>query len=525
MLEETLNRMRQAIGSGDFSQAEELGKSQIANHPDSLPLLKGLAIAIGLQNRSADALVFFNQAHKLAPDDIDIMYNIATLTLELGQLNTARKMFEDLYSRNINQPEIYMNYINVLIGLHETKVAENICQEAIDLFPNNPDLIATVVSVYELNNDLEKAEHLLDQTPKSDVVWLMTARVKRRLECFNEAMDAINFCNPEKLDMRSLSEFHWEKAMIQEKHKQFDQAWQNFSYANEAFSKIEKTKTVDASIFWQEIEWLQDIARKGLPCFPDCQQMQNDPVFFVGFPRSGTTLMEQILKAHSKIITTEEESPLENLLGEIRQDHFIGDFFEKMDEETLERLRARFWQISEEIVGKIDNKVLLDKLPLNILWVQIIRILFPKSKIVVAYRDPRDVCISAFIQKFRPNAAMVNFLDWHQTAKTYDAVMNVWFSVKENLEGPIFEYRYEDLTDDYLKVVEALLDYLNLEIEPNIKDYRVQAKNRVIKTPSYREVVNPINKNAVERWKNYPSQTAEVSPVLQKWIDKLSYES
>jgi tetratricopeptide (TPR) repeat protein len=522
MLEETLNKMRQAIGSGQFFQAEEMGKSIEAQFPKSLPLIKGLAISLGLQKKNEDALAYFKKAHALDPDDADVMYNIATLTLQLGRFENARLMFEELYSKQIKSGGIYLNYINTLIALHDTKRAAELCREALDFYPANEALLTTALSVYEQNNDLADAELLLKTAVDTDLVLVMKARIKRRLQRYDEALGAINTCDPDKLDETSKNEFFWEKGMVLEKHRRFDEAWAAFTKANHGFARAENSQRVDREIFWQELEWLHEVATQGLPTFPLTDQGRKPPVFFVGFPRSGTTLMEQILKAHSQIVTTEEDSPVEKLLAEIRNEATIDEVLQNIDGDTLNRLRVRFWEISEAIVGNIGEKVLLDKLPLNILWVPVIRQLFPNSKIVVAYRDPRDVCISAFIQKFTPNAAMVNFFDWQQTAKTYDAVMDVWLKTKDNLKEPVFEYHYEDLTDDYLKIVRSLLEYIGLEFEDDIQDYRMQAQNRVIKTPSYREVVNPINKNAVQRWKNYLVQIDEVMPVLKRWVERLS---
>lgn len=527
MLDQTLDLMRSAIAQGAFDKAETLGRDIIDQFPESVPLHKGIGVALTFQNKIAEALTFFEKAHSLAPQEADIVYNIATLSLKLGRAKQAVEMFSQLYRAGVRSFEVYLNSINSLLAVQRADDALVLCKEAYEKFPEHKDLQVTYLSVLELNNKLEDADKLLSGLKIDGAACIMAARIKRRLKQFEEARAIIEACIPEGFDQRTLSEYHWEKAIILEKAKAFNEAWENYEKANLEFSKLENVKAVSSKGFWDDLNWLQEYA-KGEDWVANkliipAKNSYRSPVFFVSFPRSGTTLMEQMLKAHSKVITTEERSPFQTLISQIRKEGDFTDYFSDMDQSRLEEIRDRFWDIAEESLGDIKDKLIVDKLPLNIMWVPILRQVFPASPIIMAYRDPRDVCISAFIQPFSPNAAMVNFLDWEQTAKTYDQVMTLWTSCKEKLRGNLFEYRYEDLTDDYQKVVTDLLEYCQLEFEDAILSYREQAMERNIETPSYYEVVNPIHKGAVARWKDYPEATNKVSSYLEKWIKAFGY--
>jgi hypothetical protein len=191
--------------------------------------------------------------------------------------------------------------------------------------------------------------------------------------------------------------------------------------------------------------------------------------------------------------------------------------------DNLTRLRQYFYGFCLDAFGELGDKQLVDKLPLNIVHLGLAKSLFPQAKIVVALRDPRDACVSCFMQKFRINDAMANFLDLHTTGLTYQAVMGLWLHYRSYLGDSWLEYRYESLVENFDETVTEVLDFIGVGWHEDIAHYRQAAKKRVITTPSYRDVTGPVNSRALDRWRRYEQELAPILPLLEPFVDVFGY--
>jgi hypothetical protein len=244
------------------------------------------------------------------------------------------------------------------------------------------------------------------------------------------------------------------------------------------------------------------------------------PVFLVGFPRSGTTLLDTLLMGHSGVHVLEEE-PILQRVGEA-----LGDFerLPALEQEEIERLRALYFAELDAFDPDANGKTVIDKLPLNILGAPLIHRLFPEAKLILALRHPCDVVLSCFMQNFDLNDAMANFLDIGDAARLYDLVMTFWTRARALLPLDVHEVRYEALVEDKEREMRALVDFLGLPWEERLLDHEGTALRRgPIVTPSYAQVVQPIYRRAAGRWERYRDQLAPVLPLLAPWAEKMGY--
>jgi hypothetical protein len=194
-----------------------------------------------------------------------------------------------------------------------------------------------------------------------------------------------------------------------------------------------------------------------------------------------------------------------------------------LSDDEINAIRSAYWQrVRSEV--EVGDRMVVDKLPLNIIFLPLIRRVFPEAKIFFALRDPRDVVLSCFQQRFGMNAAMVQFLDLHTTASYYDKVMGLGLLCRERLGLSIQEVRYESVVRDLEQVALDVTDFLGLPFERSMLEFREAALKRNINTPSARQVVQPIYKRSVARWTRYEEQLAPVLPLLNKWAQRLGYE-
>ena len=194
-------------------------------------------------------------------------------------------------------------------------------------------------------------------------------------------------------------------------------------------------------------------------------------VFLVGFPRSGTTLLDTILRTHSKIKVLEEKPYLLNL----RHDYFKKNnnnllSLKNLDQQNKDYIRNEYYKkiISND---KDKNKIIIDKFPLSIIEIGFIKCIFPEAKIIFALRNPYDVVISCFFSSFKINDAMINFLDWNDTITFYNEVLDLFDNYTKEFEINYIEVKYENIVKDFKKEVNKILMFLNLDYESKLENF------------------------------------------------------
>jgi hypothetical protein len=250
------------------------------------------------------------------------------------------------------------------------------------------------------------------------------------------------------------------------------------------------------------------------------------PVFLVGFPRSGTTLLDQILASHPEITTLEERDTLIDSATALIRPDVTFESWATLGDGDIERFRQLYrQQVQAGLLGAPMKRVFVDKLPLNAVFLPIIHRLFPTAKIVLAVRDPRDVVLSCFQQRFGMNAAMFQLLRLDTAARYYDAVMGLVRVSRATFPLVVHEVRYESVVADFDGTVKGLLDFLELSWDEAVRSYAETAKARAIGTPSASQVVQPLYTTAQGKWRNYRAFLEPVLPVLAPWVKAFGYEA
>jgi tetratricopeptide (TPR) repeat protein len=253
------------------------------------------------------------------------------------------------------------------------------------------------------------------------------------------------------------------------------------------------------------------------------------PGFFVGFPRSGTTLMERMLAAHRDLVTVEERPLLHSVWEALERPPFERGYPEGLGQltaEQVETLRQRYWQTARTWIGTgHGNRRVLDKLPLNIIHLPLVRRLFPTAPVLVALRDPRDVVLSAFLQAFEINDSMLNFATLDDSARLYELVMGLWLDMRERLGLKVLEYRYEDLIADPRGVMERVLAHFGLPWQDRVLTPVKAETGKMARTPSYIRVEQPLDASAIGRWRRYRTELEPVLPRLARFVEAFGYSA
>jgi tetratricopeptide (TPR) repeat protein len=244
------------------------------------------------------------------------------------------------------------------------------------------------------------------------------------------------------------------------------------------------------------------------------------PVFLVGFPRSGTTLLDTILMGHPSTEVLEEEPTL------MHASEALGGFeaIAAASGNDIQRARDAYFETARSLTPLGPGKLLVDKNPLAMNSIPMIRRLFPDAKIILALRHPCDVVLSCFITNFNPNNAMASFLSLDTAAELYDLSFSYLEKAKEVLKPAIHTIVYENIVADRDRELRPLFDFLGLEWDDRVLDHESTArKRRHIKTASYAQVVEPIYERSAGRWLNYRKHLEPILPVLEPWVRKFGY--
>ena len=326
-----------------------------------------------------------------------------------------------------------------------------------------------------------------------------------------------------------------ELGMILDKLGEYDDAFEIINDGNNRLEALYKPQQNESDVdkYRFELEQYKGAYNlNGIDTWSDISQI-SEPlklIFLMGFPRSGTTLTEQVLESHEDVVATHELPALPRLIRNI--DVTIGSKFKypddvsTLDKKDISLLRSAY---IDEMEGLLNNKLdkskyLLDKLPLNIIYIDFISRVFPDAKLLVAIRDPRDVCLSCFMQLFKVNQAMRQFLTIKDTAKFYKTVMSNYLFFKDTAKLNVLETRYEDIVDDLEESAKRLLDFIGVEWDSRVLNFYESAKNRVVHTPSYQGVIQPVYKGSIAKWKNYSTKVFPEFNELDKFIKCFDYE-
>jgi hypothetical protein len=244
------------------------------------------------------------------------------------------------------------------------------------------------------------------------------------------------------------------------------------------------------------------------------------PVFIVGFPRSGTTLLDTLLMNLPQLHVLEEKPPL----GEVELALGGHARLATLNFEQANTLRALYFDRVRAVSPFASGQTIVDKYPLHMARMPLIHRLFPGARVVFVERHPCDAVLSCFMSNFTLNRAMRCFTTLEGAAALYDLVSDAWTRATNLLPIDVHRLRYERLIAEPEGEMRALLDFLGLPWDDKVLDNEGAAAKRAhIATASYKQVTEPLYARSVGRWERYRAQMEPVLPILAPWAERLGY--
>jgi Flp pilus assembly protein TadD len=249
-----------------------------------------------------------------------------------------------------------------------------------------------------------------------------------------------------------------------------------------------------------------------------------------GHPRSGTTLLEQVLDSHSDIITAEETKLMHDdaylpLIRDYPEGTSILQALDSAPPSVIRHARDNYFRCMEMFLRtQIGGRLLVDKNPgMNLLIPMVVRI-FPETKFLIALRDPRDVVVSCFMQALPPTPISSAYLSLEGTVNQYANVMGFWLDMQPRMANQWIYARYEEMVADLPAVARSVLDFLRVPFEDKVLKFYEHARAKRVISPSRDDVRKPLYQKAIGRWQNYQKYLEPYLPSLERFVKEFNYK-
>lgn len=471
--------------------------------PDNISILNALGLSWGRNGYPREAVECFDRVIALQPDFGPAYFNRGWTSEQMGELTLARESYLRAVALMPKSGGPLAHMGSILTRFGQWTAAKSYAEQALALEPDIPKAHMTLASVDQTTGHPDIAEQRLRRLiARQDLAPLDRAHALGQLgdilDLKNDTVEAFRFYMESNEVTRQMHAGRYEVA---------------------------STTSVRAFMAWMIALFEKDSGLQWEPASPPMAG-PDDPaqhVFLLGFPRSGTTLLEQVLESHPDITTSGERDTLSDILTEFMDQREDMLRLATLRGAGLARQRRAYWNKVRSYGFDIAGRVFLDKQPMNTVNLPVITKLFPNAKILFAIRDPRDVVLSCFRRRFQINPSNFELLSLESVAQYYDRVMYLADLYRNRLPMSVMDLRHERLIEDFEGQVRKVCDFIGVSWNDAMRDFAEHARTRAIATPSAMQVTRGINREGMDQWRRYAKEMAPVLPILRPWVKRYGY--
>ncbi|MCK5606392.1 tetratricopeptide repeat protein [Candidatus Pacearchaeota archaeon] len=532
-------------------------------NPDDIHALNNLALVLREQDKPDEAKDFYSRIVALDHHFFEAYYGIGLINREQGKIDEAIVSFRKVLEINPHHGPGWKNLGDIYASRNEFNDAISAYEKVLEIHPTDfltmnkigglmqeqgnlhqaISYFNKAISInheftgtrYALAETLEKYNKVddalivalkgLDIAPDNIPLQVITAICERRLGNYPQSLARLSAIDLANADLSLEQQIHFELGFLYDKEEKSDKAYAHFQEGNNASEKY--YRTANPKVQLDLVDSLQEQCHGHGPIFSSHSSQETDsPIFVVGFPRSGTTLLDQILDSHPMMQTMEEKPIISSLHKKIVPS--IEQYWEcvqNVTKDQIEEIQNHYYQQVDSFIDRQPACLLVDRNPLNIIHLPLIWRIFPNARIILMIRHPYDVCLSCFMQDFKMNTTNANFFSLEGSASFYTKVMQLWKCYTDILPLNYRIIHYENLIADLEGETRKLLNFLNVGWSENVLTYYEHARSREekIKTASYHQVIQPLYSSATFRWKRYERHFESIKEKLAPFVDFFGY--
>ena len=506
---------------GRVEEAERLYREVVRDNPDNVDALRMLGRIALAAGRNADAERLFRRAVKLAPDFAGAVTDLGRVLKEQNRFEESIECFTRLIELEPDNAQAHFQLAGALAPAALTRRAIEAYRKALELQPRFPGAKLGLGHVLKTVGRQEEAieayrECIRLRPDNGESYWSLANLKTYRLSDEDIAAMKKGLAN-EDLTNQSRVNFLYALAKAHEDRGDFRSAWEYYARGNGTQRMLEKYDPVQTEVLHDSIinvfsaDFLRGKSAIGNP--------DRAPIFVIGLPRSGSTLIEQILASHSRVEGTSELPYVGRVAMSLNRNRadginypeavreLAGEHFQALGDEYLDLARMHRTEGKPHFI---------DKMPNNFPAVGFLHLILPNAKIVDARRHPLDACVSCYRQLFAKGQTFTyDLTDIGEYFLEYERMMDHWHRV---LPGKVITVQYEEVVRNFELEVRRLLEHCELPFEENC--LRFHETDRPVRTASSEQVRQPIHARSIGFWKNYEDKLDELKEVLAPSIER-----
>jgi len=528
---------RSHAGRGQHAEACDAFRQALRVKPDLPQALTGLGLALHQLGQWAESVGQFRHALRLRPELAQAHFGLGSSLLKMGnlqealqhQLEAARldpeyaeahlgagtalsmmgsqmEAVEHIRTAIRLKPDFLYAYLTLaatLLTLGDPDEAESLCEQALALDPGNIETISLATTIDQHRGNIDRAHErlkpLIEAGTREVNVALAYSTICSSLDEPDAGIEFMeSFLQQEHgITATGKRNLHFNLGKLYDKQKTYDKAFEHYRLGNALknvqFDSAQHSVEIDAIIALH--------TRKLLDSLPHASVYSERPVFVIGMPRSGTSLVEQILASHPDVFGAGELPDiiqLSNMLGSLTAPgHGYPHYLPELTHAHINTAAQQYLDHLADLSA--DEARVIDKMPGNFMFLGLIELLFPGARIIHCRRNPLDTCLSCYFQDFsRSHPYSYDLANLGAFYRDYERLMQHWHEV---IQLPIIDIQYEDMIADQETGSRRIIEFCDLPWDDRCLQFH--KTQRYVATASYDQVRRPLYKSSVSRWKNY----------------------
>ena len=512
-----LNILAKHASSADkLSDAIALYNSSLGIQPNLPQTYAQLSNAYFLAKNYKSAEDILKNGIARLPQDSNLVNSLGNFYASRNRHEEAIEEFRKVVTRDRSNTFALAAMAKSLIALQKFDQALDILLAAYDESPGNAEIAAELSNYYQLHKDYESANKVTSSfiaKMKTGSALPENIAISHSKSCKHnnrlvEAKDILEATiNSNSSTHAALESLHYAYGDVLDGLHEFDAAFSSYKHANELIPRASDIKYYERVLS----DLTNTLSRSFLDSVPTSGNTTTLPVFIVGMPRSGTSLVEQIISSHPQAYGAGELPHIWDISNSLCGAEHMIDYTESLSRLTSEELNEYADNYLKTIKDLSNGEIrITDKMPHNFMQLGLIERLFPNATIIHCQRNPFDTCLSIYFRRINENHSYARKLeDLARFYKKYMALMEHW---QKESSLQILNVRYEDMVTDQKSESEKILNHIGLDWSDSVLDYH--KSDRIIMTPSFHQASKPIYTSSMHRWKNYRKHIGPLIDIL-----------